>query len=84
MDPRTEFLAGAVERYLDNPGCNVPARQSAQRRLRWAMETVRATIHRTENGTTLCGEPETVRMPGWPVTCPKCLAICPFKLSAQV
>lgn len=32
------FLAREVERYLDSPGCNVPARQQATRRLRWALD----------------------------------------------
>lgn len=37
-EQRLALLAREVERYLDNPGCNVPARQNAQRRLRWALE----------------------------------------------
>lgn len=32
------LLAGEVERYLDRPGCNIPARQTAFARLRWALE----------------------------------------------
>jgi hypothetical protein len=31
-------LAREVQRYIDNPGCNIPARTTALRRLRWALE----------------------------------------------
>lgn len=31
----------AVEGYLDHPGCNNPARATAMRKLRWAMEQAR-------------------------------------------
>jgi hypothetical protein len=37
-EQRLALLAREVERYLDNPGCNVPAQQNAKRRLRWAFE----------------------------------------------
>lgn len=32
-------LITAVEHYLDNPGCNLPAQQTAKARLRWAVES---------------------------------------------
>lgn len=37
-EQRLALLVCEVERYLDNPGCNLPAQQNAQRRLRWAWE----------------------------------------------
>lgn len=38
VEQRLALLAREVERYLDHPGCNVPAQQNAKRRLRWAIE----------------------------------------------
>lgn len=32
------MLVRAVEGYLDNPGCNNPAKATAMAKLRWAME----------------------------------------------
>jgi len=31
-------LVGEVRRYLERPGCNIPARQTAMARLRWAAD----------------------------------------------
>lgn len=31
-------LAREVQRYIDNPGCNIPARTTALRRLQWALD----------------------------------------------
>lgn len=31
-------LVGAIDRYCDNPGCNIPARKTALTRLRWAAD----------------------------------------------
>lgn len=42
-EQRLALLAGEVERYLDNPGCNLPAQQNAKRRLRWAWEQATAS-----------------------------------------
>lgn len=42
---RVRLLVAAVERYLEAPGCNIPARQTAIARLRWALEQVRPTTH---------------------------------------
>lgn len=39
---RLDFLAAAVRLYLDRPGCNIPARQTALARLRWAVEQATA------------------------------------------
>lgn len=38
------FLAQAIEHYLDNPGCNIPARNTALARLRWAMDEARKEL----------------------------------------
>ena len=32
------FLVRAIDSYHDNPGCNIPARQTALRKLKWASE----------------------------------------------
>lgn len=32
------FLLGEVERYIEKPGCNQPARVTAMERLKWAVE----------------------------------------------
>ena len=37
-DGMSAFLAREVSRYLDKPGCNVPSRQQAMERLRWALD----------------------------------------------
>lgn len=37
-DEKLRLLAGAVARYLENPGCNIPARQAALARLAWALQ----------------------------------------------
>lgn len=39
-EQRLALIASEVARYLDHPGCNVPAQQNAKRRLRWALEQV--------------------------------------------
>jgi hypothetical protein len=31
-------LVGAINRYCDNPGCNIPARTTALLKLRWFAE----------------------------------------------
>lgn len=40
MVTRHKLVALRIEvaRYLDKPGCNVPQRQKAMERLRWALE----------------------------------------------
>ena len=43
IEERLALLAREVERYLDNPGCNLPAQQNAKRRLRWAVELALAS-----------------------------------------
>ncbi len=37
-------LVGAIDRYCDNPGCNIPARKTALTRLRWAADEGRKMI----------------------------------------
>ena len=38
------ILIRAVEGYLDDPGCNIPARVNALRKLRWATEQATKVI----------------------------------------
>lgn len=38
LEERVRFLVRAIEQYCDNPGCNIPARQTALAKLRWAAE----------------------------------------------
>ena len=35
---KVAFLVRAIESYLDSPGCNIPARNTALAKLRWAAE----------------------------------------------
>lgn len=42
LQQRLDFLAAAVRLYLDRPGCNIPARQTALARLCWAVEQATA------------------------------------------
>ena len=37
-EDRLAFLEREIEKYLDDPGCNAPARGNAMRRLRWALQ----------------------------------------------
>lgn len=38
LEAKVRLLVNAIETYCDNPGCNIPARQTALTKLRWAAD----------------------------------------------
>jgi hypothetical protein len=38
LEEKVRFLITAIENYCDKPGCNIPARNSALAKLRWAAD----------------------------------------------
>lgn len=38
LEEKVRFLVTAIENYCDKPGCNIPARNSALAKLRWAAD----------------------------------------------
>lgn len=38
LEEKVRFLINAIENYCDKPGCNIPARNTALTKLRWAAE----------------------------------------------
>ncbi len=38
LEDTVRFLTAAINRYCDNPGCNIPARATALGKLRWSAE----------------------------------------------
>ena len=38
LESTVRLLTAAINRYCDNPGCNIPARSTALAKLRWAAE----------------------------------------------
>jgi len=38
LQEKVRFLITAIENYCDNPGCNIPARNTALGKLRWAAD----------------------------------------------
>lgn len=38
LEEKVRFLINAIENYCDKPGCNIPARNTALAKLRWAAD----------------------------------------------
>jgi cell division protein FtsB len=38
LEEKVRMLIRAIENYIDNPGCNIPARNTALAKLRWAAD----------------------------------------------
>lgn len=38
LEEKVRFLITAIENYCDKPGCNIPARNTALAKLRWAAD----------------------------------------------
>jgi hypothetical protein len=46
-----QLLMRSINEYCDNPGCNIPSRQTALRKLRWAAEHSQQKIEGMNNAS---------------------------------
>jgi hypothetical protein len=44
LEEQVRLLIQAIERYTDNPGCNIPARKTAITKLLWSAEQAKKVL----------------------------------------